>query len=86
MCGSRHREGGVVSSGREVEFVAVHSAMKSGAYAAYGDTQLYIVSEVKLFNLLQSSIFSTRKGICRTGRVHVHCRCVRLCGRVFTTL
>ena len=32
---------------------------------------------------LQSSIFSTRKGICRTGRVHVHCRCVRLCGHVF---
>ena len=38
-----------------------------------------------------SSIFnglvSTRKGICRTGRVRdVHSRCVRLCERVFTTL
>ena len=36
---------------------------------------------------LQSSIVSTRKGICRTGRVRdVHSRCVRLCERVFTTL
>ena len=38
------------------------------------------------FNL-QSSMVSTRKGICRTGRVRdVHSRCVRLCERVFTTL
>ena len=37
--------------------------------------------------LLQSSIVSTRKCICRTGRVRdVHSRCVRLCERVFTTL
>ena len=36
---------------------------------------------------LQSSMVSTRKGICRTGRVHdVHSRCVQLCERVFTTL
>ena len=39
-----------------------------------------------IFNL-QSSMVSTRKGICRTGRVRdVHSRCVRLCERVFTTL
>ena len=41
---------------------------------------------IAIFNL-QSSMVSTRKGICRTGRVRdVHSRCVRLCERVFTTL
>ena len=36
------------------------------------------------FSVLQSSIVSTRKGICRTGRVrNVHSRCVRLCERSF---
>ena len=42
--------------------------------------------EWKFFNL-QSAMVSTRKGICRTGRVRdVHSRCVQLCERVFTTL
>ena len=44
-------------------------------------------SQAFRFRYLQSSIVSTRKGICRTGRVrNVHSRCVRLCERVFTTL
>ena len=32
------------------------------------------------------SIFRTQKGICHTGRVHMHFRCMRLCERVFTAL
>ena len=46
-----------------------------------------LLSDISTTFNLQSSIISTRKGICRTGRVRdVHSRCVRLCERVFTTL
>ena len=46
-----------------------------------------IPKEITEITQPESSMVSTRKGICRTGRVRdVHSRCVRLCERVFTTL
>ena len=49
------------------------------------ELELKLESQLR-YSELNSEIFPTQKCICRTGRVHVHCRCVRLCECVFIAL